>query len=173
MNWADFSIITLLLLSAVISFFQGFIKELFSFLAWLLSLVIALIFLEALVNLLTTLISFADLRVGVALITLFFVTFILLEWISYLILNSIGRTQVSIPARILAVLFGLARGGIVVTLLIMLAGLTQLPANLWWQDSVLIDKFKPIVIELRRYLPFDIATQFNFEPAPEQIRPYI
>ncbi|MDM8559589.1 CvpA family protein [Candidatus Parabeggiatoa sp. HSG14] len=171
MNWADFSILTLLLLSTVISFFQGFVKELFSFLAWLLSLVIALIFLEELVSLLTTLISFADLRIGVALITLFFTTFILLEWISYLILNSIGRTKVSIPARILAILFGIARGGVVITLLIMLAGLTQLPNATWWQESVFVDKFKPMVIELRRYLPLDIAMQFNFEPALEQRKP--
>lgn len=172
MNWADWSLLTLILLSTVISFFNGFVREVFSFLGWLFSFAIALWFLDELANLLKTLIPFADLRLGLSLITLFFVSFILFEWINYLLLNSIGaHTTLSLVERMVGVIFGIARGSVIVTFLIMLGGLTQLPAAAWWQQSLLIENFKPIVFVLRSQLPFEIATQFNFGPAPEQKKP--
>ncbi|HDN25944.1 MAG TPA: CvpA family protein [Thioploca sp.] len=172
MNWADFSIITLILLSGVISYLYGFVKELFSFLVWFLSFATALIFLEGLASLLTTWLPFADIRLGVAFAILFFSSFLLLEWLNYLILNSIGPTDLSVPDRVLGILFGTARSSVIVTVLIMLGGLSHIPATTWWQESVFIQtSFKPIVVELRRHLPFEIATHFNFEPVPEQSPP--
>ncbi|HIE02740.1 MAG TPA: CvpA family protein [Thiotrichaceae bacterium] len=171
MNWADFSIIFLILLSGVLSFFNGFVRELFSFLGWLFSGIIAFIFLEELAELLMTRISFPDLRLAVALITLFLASFILLEWTNYLILNSIGRTDLSVPDRLLGVLFGISRGGVIVIFLMILAGLTQFPSTSWWQQSFLIQNFKPIVVELRSHWPLEIAIKFNFDPEPEQRLP--
>jgi membrane protein required for colicin V production len=166
MNLTDLSIIILILGSGVLSYFNGIVRELFSFLSWSISLLIALIFLGGLANLLTMLIpTLPDLRIAVALISLFFTSFILLEWLSYLILNSIGRTRLSMPDRILAVLFGIGRGCVVITLLIILAGLTHLPTTKnWWQQSTMIHHFKPVVVEFRRHLPDDIAIKFKFEP---------
>jgi membrane protein required for colicin V production len=167
MNWADVSIITLIFLSAMISFFYGFIEELFSLLYWSFSFIISLIFLNEMTELLTTVISFMDLRVGVAFIILFFVSFIIFKWISYLIINSIGPTPLATSERMVGVFFGLIRGLIIVILLILLAGLTQLPTKPWWQGSLLISYVEPIVIYLRSQLPLNIATEFNFEPPPE------
>jgi len=166
-TWADASIISLILLSGFLSFLNGFIREMFSFLAWLLSFIIALIFVDELVSLLTTLIPFMDLCISISLLTLFFINFVILEWISYLILNSIGPTPLSISERMVGVFFGFTRGGVIVILLIMLGGLTQLPSSTWWQESSWIQYFKPLVIYLRSQLPLNIATQFNFEPPPE------
>ncbi|MEN8220232.1 MAG: CvpA family protein [Pseudomonadota bacterium] len=166
MNLTDLSIILLILGSGVLSYFNGIIRELFSFLSWSISLMIALIFLGGLASLLTILIpTLPDLRITVALISLFFTSFILLEWLSYLILNSIGRTRITIPERILAIFFGISRGCVIVTLLIILAGLTHLPTTKnWWQQSTLIHHFKPLVVEIRRHLPDEIAIKFKFEP---------
>ena len=79
MNWVDFCIIVFFLLSGVLSYFNGFVKELFSLLVWLLSFLIAIIFFQGLASLLTDLIPLADLRLAVALIALFFTSFILLH----------------------------------------------------------------------------------------------
>ena len=166
-NWADASIMSLILLSGFISFLNGFIREIFSFLAWLFSFIIALIFVDELTHLLTTLIPFMDLRIGVALLTLFFINFIILEWFSYLILNSIGPTPLSVSERVVGVFFGFTRGGVIVIFLMMLGGLTQLPTSTWWQESVWLQYFQPFVILLRSQLPLNIATQFNFELPPE------
>jgi membrane protein required for colicin V production len=168
MNWADLGIIVILFLLGVTSFFQGFVKELLSLLAWLGSFAMALWFLDDLARLLEMIIPFADLRLGVALITLFLLTLTLLEWISYLVINSMKLSQLSLPDQFIGLLFGIIRGNMIIILLMMCAGVTQLPTKLWWQKSWFIQTNKPIVILLRSHLPIEIAIQFNFDPAPEQ-----
>ncbi len=169
MNWVDLGILSLILLSSITGFFQGFVKELLALLAWLLAFGIALLFLDDLAHLLKTMIPFADLRLGISLISLFLFAFILLEWIIYLIINSIGPIQLFLTDRLLGTLFGMIRGGIIIIVLMMCAGVTQLPTMNWWQKSFFIQNFKSVVILLRSQLPIEIATQFSFEPAPEQI----
>lgn len=165
MNWADYSILILILLSAILSYFKGFVKEIFSFLAWLFSFIIALLFFGELASLLTRLIPFFDLRLGLSFIILFLICFVLIGGLNDLILSSIAPTPLSVSERSLGIIFGIAKGGIIVTLLLMLSGLTRFPTTTWWQESVLIHHFKPIIVVLRSQLPSDIATQFNFQPA--------
>lgn len=168
MNWADLGIVIIIFLLGITSFFQGFVKELFSLLAWLGSLAMALWFLDDLARLLEIIIPFADLRLGVALITLFLLTLTLLEWLGYLVINSMKLSQLSLPDQFIGMLFGIIRGNMIIILFMMCAGVTQLPTKLWWQQSLVIQTNKPIVILLRSQLPIEVAIQFNFDPAPEQ-----
>ncbi len=169
MNWTDWIIFVSFIISGLISLFQGFIREMFSLLAWLSSLAVAILFLDELANVLTLFIPFADLRVGIALVTLFFSTFLVAQWLNYLIINLlVGRTALTVSERMLGVCFGIIRGGVIVTLAIMLTGLTHLPKTQEWQESILIQYFKPIVWELHKQLPADVAKQFNFDSTPKQ-----
>jgi membrane protein required for colicin V production len=168
MNWVDLGIVVIIVFLGITSFFQGFVKELFSLLAWLGSLAMALWFLDDLARLLEIIIPFADLRLGVALITLFLLTLTLLEWLGYLVINSMKLSQLSLPDQFIGMLFGIIRGNMIIILFMMCAGVTQLPTKLWWQQSLVIQTNKPIVILLRSQLPIEIAIQFNFDPAPEQ-----
>ncbi|MDY6991775.1 MAG: CvpA family protein [Pseudomonadota bacterium] len=162
MNVADFSIGIFIVTSSVIGLFQGFVKEVLSVLAWMLSLALALAFVKDLAQLLSLFIPFADLQIGIALTTLFFATFIMLLWVNYLIINSLGPTPLSGFERFLGGLFGLIRGGIAIIFLILLAALTQISTMPWWQEALLIQKFKLMAILLCSHLPADMITQFNF-----------
>ena len=160
----DISIFIVIMLSGLLSYFNGFVRELFSVLSWALSLILAVNFFQGLANLLVIVFpEFPDLRFAIALISLFFTTFILLEWLSYLILNSIGRTQISLFDRLLAVFFGMVRGCIIVTLLILLAGLTKLPTTSTWNNSLLVQPFKNVAVVMRSLMPLEAAKQFKFK----------
>jgi membrane protein required for colicin V production len=170
MNWIDLAVFLILLLSGIISFINGFVRELFSLLGWLLSFLITLWFFDDLEKLFTPLFPtpYDDLRLGMSFIVLFFASFILLEIINYLILNSIGRTRLTLSDRILASFFGIIRGGIIVTMIVLLAALTQFPSKIVWQESLSIQKIKPIMQLIRSNLSITIAPKFNFDPPPEQ-----
>ncbi|MCK5720404.1 MAG: CvpA family protein [Thiomargarita sp.] len=169
LNWIDLSMITFILLSVIVSFFHGFIEELFSFLAWFFAFIIAFLFLDEWANLLIILVpKYMDLRLVVAFISLFLFSFILIEWINYLIINSLGgRFYLSLLNRFVATIFGFARSMVIIVAIIFLLGLSYLPTKIEWQQSILITNIKPIVVKLRSYLPFEVAIQFNFEPPPE------
>jgi membrane protein required for colicin V production len=170
-NWADLSIVSLILLLGYFSYFQSFFKGLLSLISWSLSFIIAIFFLNDLTTILTPVIPFQDLRIGVAIMILFFSSFILIEALSYLLMNTFIQTEASTSERILSVFLGFIRGMVIVIFLIMLTGLTQLPTKPWWQQSILISSLKPLVIQLRSYLPIEVATQFNFDLPPEFQKP--
>jgi membrane protein required for colicin V production len=50
-------------------------------------------------------------------------------------------------------IFGITRGVIVVSLVVMLAGLTPLPEDTWWKESVLIPPFQSLAVWLRDFIP--------------------
>ncbi len=166
-NWVDVSIVFLILLLGYLSYFQSFVKALLSLISWSLSFIIAILFLNDFAIILTPLIPFQDLSIGVAIMLLFFTSFILLQLLSYLLLNSFNQNQCSILERLLSVVLGFSKAIVIVIFLIMLGGLTQLPTKPWWHNSFLMINLKPVVTSLRSYLPIDVATQFNFDLPPE------
>jgi len=165
MHWIDLGILIFVLGSGLVGVLQGLTREVLSLMVWLTAVGIALSFLDEMAYSLTALIPFADLRTGAALISLFLITFLVGLWITYLILNSIGHTSLTVPERLLGLFLGTLRGLIIPLFLMMLAGLTHIPSSEWWQNSLFIQNCKPVVLILRNMLPNEVAQQFDFEPA--------
>jgi membrane protein required for colicin V production len=59
--------------------------------------------------------------------------------------------------RGLGLLFGLARGALIVMLVVVLAGLTRLPEEPFWRDAVSRPYVMQAMDELRHWLPPDLA----------------
>jgi membrane protein required for colicin V production len=135
-----------------------------SLFAWVLSFSIALNFFGKLANLLVQLIPFIDVRLGLSLIILFATTFAIMLWVNYLIIRSTDLADLSFIDRMLGLLFGLMRGCVAITFLVLLAGLSKLPALDEWQQSSFILNFQQVAIILCIQLPSNTATQFNFKP---------
>jgi len=62
----------------------------------------------------------------------------------------------------LGVIFGTLRGIAVVAMLVLLAGLTALPQDPWWQASVFMPYFERLALWLTGFLPPDIAAEFSY-----------
>jgi membrane protein required for colicin V production len=43
-----------------------------------------------------------------------------------------------------------------------MAGLTPLPQDPWWKESLLLKHFQSLALWIRSYLPEDIAKHFSF-----------
>ena len=82
--------------------------------------------------------------------------------VTYLIGELVVRTGLSGTDRLLGTVFGAARGVLLVAVLVLMAGLTPLPQDLWWQQSELIGYFEEAAIWLRELLPEDVAERFQF-----------
>ncbi|MDM8564416.1 CvpA family protein [Candidatus Halobeggiatoa sp. HSG11] len=164
MNWLDNIIIILIWLFVVFGYSKGLVIELFSFLNWFLSSIIALFSVSGLANILTSFISLADLRFGVAFMILFSISFVIIGWLNDLIISSIGPTRLTELECITGAFFGFIKGSTIIIMLIILSGLTKFPASNSCQESVAINFIKPIITIFFNYLPPDIVIQFNFNP---------
>ncbi|OUR86413.1 colicin V production CvpA [Methylophaga sp. 42_8_T64] len=162
MLWVDYVIIGIILISSGISIVRGFIKEVLSLISWILAFWVALMFHAHLATLLTDYVSTPSIRLFAAFFTLFLVTLVLGALVNHLISQLVEKTGLTGTDRSLGVIFGLLRGVAIVTLLVLLAGATPMPADSWWQNSLLLEYFEQMAIWARSFLPNDIAEYINF-----------
>lgn len=145
MNWLDYAILAVLGLSALISLVRGFVREVLSLVVWVGAFWIGVRFSEPLSVHLVDYIASPSLRLGAAFATLFVVTLLLGALVSYLAGQLVGRTGLSGTDRFIGIFFGIARGLVVVAILMLAAGLTALPRENWWQESLLVAQIQPWV----------------------------
>jgi len=162
MVWVDYAIIIILALSALISVLRGFVKEALSLAAWVLAFWIAFTFHQNLATVLTEYIDTPSLRLISAFALLFVVTLIIAALVNNLVSQIVKKTGLTGTDRMLGVVFGIARGVIIVAILVLMAGLTQLPADPWWNESIFIKHFQELAIWLKTFLPKDIAENFQY-----------
>jgi membrane protein required for colicin V production len=60
------------------------------------------------------------------------------------------------------VVFGMARGAVIVAILVLLAGLTPMPHDPWWHESHLLKYFQDFALWMRNYLPKEIADNISY-----------
>lgn len=147
--------------SAVFSLMRGFVREALSLIGWIAAFWIALRFANSLAELFLVSISVPSLRIVVAFTILFVLTLILSALINHLAGDLVQKTGLTNTDRMIGVVFGVARGGVVVSMLVLLAGLTTIPQDPWWGESVLIGYFQEFAIYLRTNVAPDIQRYFQ------------
>ena len=157
-NFADYVILGVLVLSTLVSLARGFVREAFSLVTWVAAFWIAFTFCEAMSSLLVSVIHASSLRAIVSFGILFLATLILGAFINHLIGAFVDKTGLSGTDRVLGLIFGFARGVLLVTVALMLARLTPAPQDPWWKGSILIPHFLPIEMWIRSLLP-EFVTQ--------------
>lgn len=165
MNWADYAILAVLSVSALISFWRGFTREALSLLAWLTAFWVAISFSDVLAMRFANHVATPSLRLAIAFVGLFVATLLVAAVINFLVGQLISSTGLTGTDRMLGILFGIARGVAVVALLVFVAGLTPLPEDPWWRESVLIGHFQKVAVWLKGFLPDDLGKYVEFKTA--------
>lgn len=160
--WVDYAILAIMAVSALVSLVRGFVKEGISLLGWIAAFWLAITFTADVATLLEPHISVPSLRQGVAFAALFVAALLASGLAIYLVGMLAEKTGLSGTDRILGVLFGLGRGAVIVALLVLLAGFTELPRDPWWHQSVFIPHFHALAEQIQSLLPQEVSQQFQF-----------
>lgn len=162
MSWLDFIIIGIIALSALISLVRGFVKESISLASWILAGFIALRYFEPMAQLLAPYIESPTIRTGSGFAILFVCTLIVGAIVNYMASQMVSKTGLSGTDKSLGVVFGGARGALIVTMVVLLAGLTPMPSEPWWQESLMVDYFTHLSGWIKEALPENVASRFSF-----------
>jgi len=162
MNWADFSILSIIGISALISLFRGFVREALSVVGLAAAIWVAVTFYNQASDLLVNVISLPTGRRVIAFVALIVVSLLIAGLINHLIGKLVGKVGLTGTDRMLGVVFGVVRGVAIVGLLVLLAGLTQVPQDPWWQQSMLMEHFQKLAQMAIEFLPPDIVAHFSY-----------
>lgn len=167
MDWPDYTIAAIIVVSGLVGVFRGFIKEAFALAIWVLAFLAAFNLSGAVAIRLESTISLPSARTAAAFIGVFLAVLLVGAVLSYLVGKLVEKTGLSGTDRLMGGLFGLARGLLLVIVVVLAAGLTPLPADPWWKSSPGIQAFVPLAQWASEFLPDSIAEHVRFEPELE------
>lgn len=159
----DYAILGILVISTFISLLRGFVREALSLAGWILAFWVSLTFATGLASLLTNSIDDPTLRLITAFVGLFVLSLIVSGVVNFFAVKLVQRTGLTRMDRFLGLIFGFLRGVLIVAVLVLMAGLTTLPQEPWWDESFFLFRFQAIAQWIQVLLPESLASGFRFE----------
>ncbi len=162
-NYIDIGIVILVLLSAIVGFFRGFVREAFSLTTWVAAGVAAYMFYEQLAEQLPFNISPDIARNGVAVLLIVVGVFVIGSLVNYLFSKAIKAVGLGGTDRVLGGAFGALRGALVVTLVVLLMGLglTTFTDGALWKGSKLVPYFEDSAEWIKKEIPENAAEKIR------------
>lgn len=146
---------------------RGFIKEVLALAIWALAFVMAYRFAGGLGELMEAQVSLPSARLAIGFAGIFLAVLVLGGLLVYLVGRLVESTGLSGTDRLLGGAFGVVRGLALVLTFLLIAGLTPIPKDPWWQESAMIGRLMPLVDWVAEFLPEAAREQLDFEGDPE------
>lgn len=144
MTVIDYLLLAIVLVSAVISIFRGFVKEALSLLSWIVAIWAASRFGPGFGELIAGSLDSLTLRAwagrAALLVAVLFAGGVL-SWAISLLMDSSGLSGTD---RAVGMVFGLARGIILAAVIVLLLGFAGFTESSWWTESKLIPYVAPV-----------------------------
>lgn len=163
--WVDYGIIGLVGVSALIGLMRGLLREVFSLALWVAAGWLALDYNHAVSPFLQKAIPLDSARFAAAFVLIFIGTLIVGNMVILILSKLVASAGLDGIDRLAGLLFGVARGALIVSILVLLAGITPLPQQIWWKQSKLIPPFQSLAVWLRSQTPSGLAAHAKFPEA--------
>jgi len=160
MNGLDFVVIGILLFSLLVGLWRGLIYEVLSLLGWPIAIVLSKLSAASIAPLLP--ITQEEMRVTVAYALVFIAVLIVWAIVARLIAKLLKAIGSDWADRAMGGLFGVLRGGLVVLVLVWLAGLTHVPEQAFWRGSLTGKTLEDIAILTKAWLPDSMAQRIHY-----------
>ena len=168
MEYADYAVIGIIAVSILVGILRGFIKEAFSLAVWIAAFLVAFQYSGALAVQLEGHIELPSARTSLAFVGLFLAVLLVGGLITFLVGKLVEKTGLSGTDRLLGGIFGGVRGLILVLVLMLVAGLTPVPQDPWWQQSRSIQSLMPLAQWSAGFLPDYILEHLDLTPQNEE-----
>ncbi|MBI4195502.1 MAG: CvpA family protein [Betaproteobacteria bacterium] len=159
----DYAVLVIIGLSMLLSVIRGLVREVLALLAWVVAVVMANLFSGTLATLMPEEIPSDELRAVAGFVAVFFGVLLVMSLVAIGVSRLVKRVGLGVEDRVLGALFGLARGLLVVLLLVLLAGLTSLPRGPVWRNAVSSPPLVTAALYVKALLPGDWARRIKYD----------
>ncbi len=162
MTWLDYAVLVLLAASILWGLWRGFVREVISLGAWVLAFIAANFFAGALGEELPKALPTPEVRVLVAFVIVFVVTLIACSVAGALLSKLTKVAGLGSADRVLGGVFGLTRALLILLAFTLVAGLTALPRQPVWRNSLFGDPLAQAALALKPWLPSTFAGRLRY-----------
>ena len=161
MTWFDYAVIAIVGASVALAAWRGVVREIVALAGWVAAFVLASMYAQELAQWLPASLS-STLRAVIAYLAVFVVV-LLASGLAGLLLAKLFRAAgLGFTDRAVGAVFGLARGLAIIFVVVMLAGLGNLPKEAFWREAVLSGPIETAVLAAKPVLPKDIAQRIRY-----------
>jgi membrane protein required for colicin V production len=159
----DYVVLTIIGLSVILSVMRGFFREVLAILGWIAAFMVAKTYANQIVPMMPTDIPTESLRILAGFLVLFFATLLVASLLAIALSSVFKKMGLGWLNRLLGAFFGLARGLLIVCIVVFLAGLTELPNDARWRNAMFSAPLEALVISMLPLVPISIAKHVKYD----------
>ena len=168
MEYADYVVLGIIAISILVGVIRGFIKEAFSLAVWAAAFLVAFQYSGAVALQLENHIELPSARTSLAFVGLFLSVLLVGGLVTFLVGKLVEKTGLSGTDRMLGGVFGGIRGLALVLAIMLVAGLTPVQQDPWWQQSRSIQSLLPLAEWSAQFLPDYILEHMELSRGEEE-----
>jgi len=158
----DFTAIGIVVASLVIGLWRGVIGEIVALVAWVLAFFAAKFWGAEVARVVFAGIDDPVVRIVVAWVSVFVAVLLLMSLLRLALRSLLKALGLSLTDRLLGVIFGAARGLLIVLVLVAAGGMTSAPKEKWWSEAQFAAPLETAVLACKPWLPPEVAKRIRF-----------
>lgn len=162
MTLFDLAVTVIIGLSFLLSVIRGLTREVLALAAWVVAFLAANMLAGEIAPWLPAAVPTEQLRLLAGFLGVFVVVLIAMSVLAMLASKLVKSAGLGVEDRLLGGVFGLARGLLVVMILVLLAGLTSLPRQAVWRNAILSEPLEAFAGGMKAWLPAELAQRITY-----------
>ncbi len=158
----DYVVIGIVALSLMLGLWRGVVSEMMALVAWVAGFMAALEFGAQSGQLVFAGIADPAVRALAGCALVFVAVLVAMSLVRLAVRSMVKALGLSLSDRLLGMFFGLARGVLVVMILVAVGGMTAAPQQIWWKQATLAPPLQTAVLAARPWMPDDLAKRIRF-----------
>ena len=162
MTLFDYAVLVILLASMLLGAWRGVVGEIIALAAWVLAFFAAKWWADEFARQLLTAITDPALRIVAAWVLVFVIVLLLMALVRLAMRGLLKALGLSLSDRALGVLFGTARGVLIILALVGLGGMLSLAKEKWWSEAYFSAPLETAVLACKPWLPPEVSKRIRF-----------
>lgn len=163
MTLFDYVVLTIVGASVIVSVMRGLAREVLALAGWVLAFIVANALSGAVAGSFSSVISDGSVRALTAFVAVFVVTLIAVSLVALGVSRLLKGAGLGLEDRLLGSVFGLARGVLIVMVMVLLAGLTALPRQPAWSDAMLSPPLEALARLIKPWLTQAVSRYISYD----------
>ncbi len=156
----DFAVMAILLVSLTLGLWRGFVREVLSLLGWPVAFVLSNMYAGNIARSIPLVQE--TLRLTLVYVLIFIAVLIVWGVLVMMLTKLLKAIGSGWSDRMLGGLFGIVRGGLVVLVLVWLAGMTALPEQQFWRNARTSKMAEDVALLTKGWLPDNLAHSVRY-----------